>query len=191
MNRPISGMNLLQLSGWFVVFIASVFNYTECPLWLLWLTLALHLPGVSDLLGSSFKGKRWITLLPAALQNGARMIFTALLLLAKQQGIVWKLEGKIDAASLLLTIWSLAEISRFLYYISRSRATKWLRYNAFIVLYPTGVILESIWMYRLFIQLPFISCKILLVVMALAYLFGFPYLFLHLFQSRKQKLKHE
>ena len=39
----------------------------------------------------------------------------------------------------VLIPWSLAEVNRYTYYLSKNNLTTWLRYNAFIVLYPLGV----------------------------------------------------
>lgn len=39
--------------------------------------------------------------------------------------------------------WSLAEVIRFSYYLMKTNATlKWLRYTAFVVLYPFGIVGE-------------------------------------------------
>jgi hypothetical protein len=39
----------------------------------------------------------------------------------------------------VLIPWSLAEVNRYVYYLSKIPITTWLRYNAFIILYPIGV----------------------------------------------------
>ena len=39
----------------------------------------------------------------------------------------------------VLIAWSLADTNRYLYYIVKNPLTTWLRYNAFLILYPIGI----------------------------------------------------
>ena len=41
--------------------------------------------------------------------------------------------------ALMAIIWSIADINRYLYYITKNNITSFLRYNSFIILYPVGV----------------------------------------------------
>jgi very-long-chain (3R)-3-hydroxyacyl-CoA dehydratase len=183
-------MNDVQLVGWASVLMVAVLQIRHCPPALLAFAFLVQALNVYDLwliLGKQRRG----AVLPWVLQNGARLLFIVLLYIAWKQNIHFRIFIFIDAASLLLIVWSLAEISRFLFYVFNTRALKWLRYNSFLVCYPLGVLIELAWMYKLYLATAFIFGKILLIALAFAYLFGFPYLFLHLFRSRRQKLYHE
>ena len=41
--------------------------------------------------------------------------------------------------ALMITMWSIAEITRYLYYILKNETMTFLRYHLFIILYPVGV----------------------------------------------------
>jgi Protein tyrosine phosphatase-like protein, PTPLA len=183
-------MNDLQLVGWASVLVVAVLQIRHCPPVLLafaFLVQALNIYDLWLIFGKQRRG----AVLPWVLQNGARLLFIVLLYIAWQQNIHFRIFMIIDAASFLLLVWSLAELSRFLFYVFKTPALKWLRYNSFLACYPLGVLIELIWIYKLYMASAFILGKILLITLAIAYLFGFPYLFLHLFRSRRQKLNHE
>ena len=69
-----------------------------------------------------------------------------------------------SAVCLLFWVWSLAELIRYPFYLARLFGTRlpsivlsvitWLRYNAFIVLYPVGFVAE-VWC--VFLAFPYIK----------------------------------
>ena len=97
-----------------------------------------------------------------------------------------------EVVTIMFHVWCLAEIIRYAYYLSQLlkkeiKIVSWLRYSAFIILYPIGVVCEFFIMYLVFINNNF-GLKIILIVIAIAYIFLFPRLYLHLLKQRKLKL---
>lgn len=99
----------------------------------------------------------------------------------------------------LLTAWSITEVVRYLFYFytmcSKTGAPvplTFLRYNLFLVLYPLGVSSELLIIYS---ALPLAEStygaayKWTLVASMLAYIPGFPVLFLHMLAQRKKVMK--
>lgn len=92
----------------------------------------------------------------------------------------------------MLMTWSIAEIIRYGYYLSISYKEKnnkflWLRYHAFIVCYPVGVICEIYLLINVFLVSNLIS-KIFIVTVFIIYAIAFPGLYFHLLKQRKKKL---
>lgn len=185
MNRADTIRNMAQLLGWMTVLSVAAFCFRSAPVGLLYLALAVQGLNLAELPGLL---RRSASLLPFILQNGARLLFIGLLLLAQRSALDFRIAGMADATSVLLAVWSIAEISRFLYYRFRLPVFRWARYNLFLVCYPLGVAIELAWLYRLSAPPGFILGEIFPVILLIGYLFGFPYLFLHLYRSRKQKL---
>lgn len=81
-------------------------------------------------------------------------------------------------AALMLGCWGLGEVIRYPWYAltltgSCPQWLTWLRYSAFILIYPVGVVAEMVLMYR---ALPFIRArKLFSVFMPNAYNFAFDY----------------
>lgn len=99
----------------------------------------------------------------------------------------------------LLFAWSITEIVRYLFYFFTLTSKngpphfiKMLRYNMFLVLYPTGVASELIIIYS---ALPIAKAKYsvyykyLLIFSMLTYIPGLPMLFLHMLAQRKKMMK--
>ncbi|KAM9962963.1 hypothetical protein ACTFIW_006184 [Dictyostelium discoideum] len=103
-------------------------------------------------------------------------------------------------------IWGLSELIRFPYYLYGSNSPKfltWLRYNAFIILYPLGFLSENILWYNMlpiilerrihFIDMPnkfnfgFNYYYFLLVWITLT-LMVFPQQYIHMFKLRAKKM---
>lgn len=99
----------------------------------------------------------------------------------------------------LLTAWSLAEVVRYLFYfftLTRAqgapRVLHYMRYNLFIVLYPTGVASELIIIHSaLPLALDFYPVWFhrLLIASMLTYVPGLPMLFVHMLAQRKKALR--
>lgn len=92
---------------------------------------------------------------------------------------------------LMYSSWSFAEIIRYSYYLKKDRPPqwlKWLRYSAFYLLYPVGVLAGEIPI----IYLARTTCKAYGIpwlgysIVLLFYVPGFPILFMHMIRQRKQ-----
>jgi very-long-chain (3R)-3-hydroxyacyl-CoA dehydratase len=93
---------------------------------------------------------------------------------------------------IMLVSWSLAEIIRYTYYnAQKNKILTFLRYSAFIVLYPSGVLLGEVPLIyghsRLAADVGWSGAWIDRLVL-IAYIPGFPYLFWHMIKLRKKKL---
>jgi very-long-chain (3R)-3-hydroxyacyl-CoA dehydratase len=93
---------------------------------------------------------------------------------------------------IMFTAWSLAEIIRYLYYNAQSHKTfTFLRYSAFIVLYPLGVLTGELpLIYEHFVNTKALGQKRAWIdlLIFVTYIPGFPYLYLHMLKLRKKKL---
>ncbi|RVD90954.1 tyrosine phosphatase PTPLA [Tubulinosema ratisbonensis] len=90
--------------------------------------------------------------------------------------------------TLLFIIWNISDLIRYLFYISRGKILKVLRYNAFLALYPIGIFLELVQIniaysaHKGFIGYGFVIIMIL-------YLPLFPFLYTHMINQRKRSAK--
>jgi len=84
--------------------------------------------------------------------------------------------------SLMSIVWGIADSIRYLYYLNNSGFVKFFRYNAFIILYPTGVTLELLAYYYADIGQWF-------VLIVLVYAICFPMLYGHMLRLRKIKME--
>ena len=89
--------------------------------------------------------------------------------------------------------WCTAEIIRYAYYLSELYKMKHdgllrLRYTAFIICYPVGLISELYILTSVFVVTSMLWVKIFIVFILMAYTIAFPRLYLHLLKQRKQKL---
>lgn len=93
---------------------------------------------------------------------------------------------------ILFTVWGLAEIIRFSYYVNKnSKLLFFLRYNAFIVLIPTGILGAEI---PLLYQYFKAGRSLWQIILLIIYIPFFPYVYIHLLGVRKKnmnKAKHD
>lgn len=99
-----------------------------------------------------------------------------------------------NVMNVLLLLWCFAEIIRFAYYLNQSfnlnnKIITWLRYSAFIVVYPLGVALEFYIIYISFVDNSSIFIKSFLVIVVCLYVYMFPKLYYHLIKQRKKVLQ--
>eukprot|EP01023_Acetabularia_acetabulum_P027443 TRINITY_DN2599_c0_g1_i1.p1 TRINITY_DN2599_c0_g1~~TRINITY_DN2599_c0_g1_i1.p1 ORF type:complete len:262 (-),score=18.90 TRINITY_DN2599_c0_g1_i1:102-887(-) len=114
----------------------------------------------------------------------------------------------IAATGVLILAWSLAEVCRYPWYFLNlcnieSKAMTYLRYSAFIPLYPLGVAAEIILVYKSLvyikerkiytIALPnqwnfAFDFEIFLKILLVVYLIPFLYLYMYMFSSRRKRL---
>lgn len=89
---------------------------------------------------------------------------------------------------LLMTLcWIITEIIRSFYYLHQNRISTYLRYSAFIVLYPLGALGEILYMLKV-MKLLNPRSKLFLTLVMLMYIPLFPFLYLHMLKQRKKKL---
>lgn len=119
------------------------------------------------------------------LQSFARLVITV--------GICYKVPQSPGNYSFLAftamsLAWSISDIIRYLYYVrSSSRWLRWLRYSAFIVLYPVGLCTEP---YIVFWTLPYVEgwYFYFLSVGMLIYIPGFYFLYRYMWRQRARAL---
>ena len=79
-------------------------------------------------------------------QVSARLAVTFALFVFMSIGPIW-------IAVFLAMVWAVADGIRYLYYIRKaSKVLAWLRYNSFIVLYPLGMSLENIIVWKILLR---------------------------------------
>jgi very-long-chain (3R)-3-hydroxyacyl-CoA dehydratase len=99
----------------------------------------------------------------------------------------------VKAGTIMIFIaWPLAEVIRYTYYLNgKLQLFQWLRYSAFIFLYPFGVLAESFILLR-FLNLSFQHAKWgwvgIICLSIVMYIFFFPKLYGYLWQQRKNKI---
>lgn len=91
---------------------------------------------------------------------------------------------------LMYSSWSFAEIIRYSYYLKKDKShrwLKWLRYNAFNLLYPVGVLAGEIPIIYLArsIYKPYDVLWVGYSIVLVSYIPGFPILFMHMVKQRK------
>ena len=113
-------------------------------------------------------------LLPAVMQVASRLLMVWYVVPRQERLYVFDY--------LMFGAWSLAEIIRYQYYERKaSRVLSFLRYNAFIVLYPVGVLAGEVPL----IYLNYKATGHVFDLVALAcYVPGFPFLFVHMLRQR-------
>ena len=113
-------------------------------------------------------------LLPAVMQVASRLLMVWYVVPRQERLCVFDY--------LMFGAWSLAEIIRYQYYERKtSRVLSFLRYNAFIVLYPVGVLAGEVPL----IWLNYQATRHVFDLVALAcYVPGFPFLFVHMLHQR-------
>lgn len=122
----------------------------------------------------------------AFLQIFARLFIIALIY------ILWIKNTIILWLGITTFVWSLAEITRYgFYYFSHDKLSKlfsFLRYNAFIVLYPTGVFLEFFIGYH-WLKMRDFKLDVLTIVVGLifiSYFYYFPILYKYMWRQREK-----
>lgn len=154
-----------------LVLISSVAGLVEVT----WLVIAIALSqgtAAIEVYGAA-KGTTGSTFAAGLIQVGARIAISFLLFLFLPVGPHWQIV-------LLGVAWVSADALRFLYYRDKAnRLLAWARYNGFIVLYPMGVALENMIVWRvmqhyldqpLWFFLPFLSIYLVFAVQMYLYM---------------------
>ncbi|MBP6659099.1 MAG: hypothetical protein KA174_00355 [Chitinophagales bacterium] len=185
--------NLVQLTGWLAAIIVLPFNL----LYSFWIILFCQ---IFSLLEIFHAYKKWTNSSPflCFIQTGARLMilyFSIIILCSIYLQPLNFFFTKHRAESiiyLMFASWCVAEIIRYTYYSTellnqKLKGIVWLRYNAFILCYPVGLICEIYIIVNLFV-ITSLYVKIFLILVLIAYMFLFPRLYLHLLKQRKLKL---
>jgi very-long-chain (3R)-3-hydroxyacyl-CoA dehydratase len=189
-NRYLKMYNALQLSGWGLALIFLFFNIDTA-----YAVIALF--QVFSLLEIFHAKKKWVSSSPlfCTLQIVARLLILFFVLLVSVQ--VWGISNNVFLFNRIVVImffvWCIAEVIRYAYYLSEvmmqdNKSVTWLRYHAFIVCYPVGLLCELYILGLTLLLTSSIGLKILILIIFLAYVIAFPMLYLHLLKQRDKKI---
>jgi very-long-chain (3R)-3-hydroxyacyl-CoA dehydratase len=174
----------------------TVYNSVQATLWLIGLVITLvsfvnmrRLP-----LNAYFLVAQTLMLLDVlhvALRLVRGTILTTFLQIFSRVYMVWHVIRVQTETTIwnyaLYAAWSLAEIIRYSYYLNKDlELLKFLRYNAFIVLYPVGVFMGEIPL--IYLDYKTTGFKFSLVFLS-AYFPAFPYLYWHMLKLRSHQIK--
>ncbi|KAI9480483.1 MAG: tyrosine phosphatase-like protein [Benjaminiella poitrasii] len=134
-------------------------------------------------------------------------VMTTAMQVASRLFLVWAVNAPLPeihahpSFATMVLAWSVAELVRYMYYIFLLSnggtvvpgIVAWLRYNAFLVLYPVGVASELVMVYQ---ALPYANALsplyfYALIAVALVYIPGFPVLFSHMLVQRRKYQRGE
>lgn len=181
--------NLIQFGGWMAVLLFILLNpYSVFPY--------LYVFQVLALLEIIHVYMKWTNsgLANTVMQVAARIIILFMIhTLASHIHFVHSLISLKIIFIVMITAWAISEVIRYSYYVTQLLKKEipvitWLRYHAFIICYPVGLICE---LYLICVLMYFegnLSLSSLLVILIIIYLVCFPILYLHLLKQRKRKL---
>lgn len=178
--------NLLSLLGWLSLFIHIIFKKLIPDNTTLYLLIAIQSLALLDIFHAYKKWVKTDTKL-AFLQIFARLFILALIY------VLFHEDKIILGIGVITLVWSIAEISRYgFYFFSNLKLKKlftFLRYNAFIILYPTGVFLEFLigyhWLKYYGFKVDMLS--VLVVFVFACYFYFFPKLFGYMWKQRAKR----
>jgi very-long-chain (3R)-3-hydroxyacyl-CoA dehydratase len=181
--------NILQLLGWIAALVFSIFDFE------VFITTIFFLQVIA-LIEILHAYKKWnnASVLLTSLQLLARIYILILIYSILLSNLFNPIHEYFETILItLLVVWCIAEIIRYSYYIiilyhKKISVIIWLRYNAFIILYPIGVFLEFYIIYMAYKLNSFLPVKIFLVISIIVYIIYFPKLYRHLLQQRKKTL---
>lgn len=187
-EKYLKAYNLVQLGGWLLAIISLPLNF----LFAFYTICIVQLLSVLEIYNAH---KKWNNSSPffCFIQIAARLFVLFFSFILLFVSIFRKIPFLYEDIYIMLTAWCIAEIIRYAYYVTQLfkqeiKLITWLRYSAFIICYPVGLLSEFFVLYTVFKYNDVLAVKILMVVVALIYVFMFPKLYLHLFKQRKQKL---
>lgn len=90
--------------------------------------------------------------------------------------------------TVMLIVWNISDLIRYLFYILRGKILKTLRYNAFLLLYPVGIGLEVTLTNIVYLRYEGYVAWCYAAIMIL-YLPLFPYLYYHMIKQRKRSAR--
>lgn len=174
----------------------DIYNYLATIFWavgLIFSIITLIVPEYAQYLNPYYifiQTFMFLDIVHAILKLSSGNVFATCLQVASRIYVVWAIVRYQPGPNIwnycMYAAWSIAEIIRYQYYIHKSNhgILLFLRYNAFIILYPIGIFAgempliyqnykitrNRIHFYILFLYVPF-----------------FPYLYLHMLKLRKKK----
>lgn len=192
-DKYLKAYNLVQLIGWFLALLIV-------PIDIFISFIIICVVQLLSLLEVFHAYKKWSnsSVLFSFLQIGARLMilqFASFLYFSPTNfsPIYFFTKENLEIVlHIMLITWSVAEIIRYGFYVSviykeKNNKFLWLRYHAFIVCYPIGVICEIYLLINVFLVSASIT-KFFIVIVFIAYTIAFPGLYLHLLKQRKKKL---
>ncbi|KAF6776479.1 hypothetical protein AHF37_04273 [Paragonimus kellicotti] len=205
------GYNSLQLLGWSFLLYTYVSESYQSGKWLVYSPHAEFLLRIFQTLGL-------LEILHASVRLVKSSPVTTALQLFSRVFVVWGILFLIPtvkystiAVPLILVSWCCAEILRYVFYAlhicnSLPQAIIWLRYSAFMLLYPTGITGELIFMYRAVqhlhqrslykLAMPNVwnislDYKWFVIAVLLSYIPFAPKLYLYMLSQRRKTLKQK
>ena len=156
--------NLVQLTGWLAAIIVLPFNL----LYSFWIILFCQ---IFSLLEIFHAYNKWTNSSPflCFIQTGARLMILYFIIIILCSIYLQPLKYSTELLN------------------QKLKGIVWLRYNAFILCYPVGLICEIYIIVNLFV-ITSLYVKVFLILVLIAYMFLFPRLYLHLLKQRKLKL---
>lgn len=186
LNKLTTVNNLIQFLGWSTILVSFLFYLlsskdktlysSEQALQFTMVTLkVVQLLQMSDILFSAL-GLTKNSVLFSSLQIASRLIITFICLSSNSSKI---------SLCLVLIPWSIADITRSLYYLAKDNAiVGGMRYNFFLVLYPVGLLGELLAFNSLIPT--YTNLFYVIRSLQLTYLLGFYVLYTHMLKQRSK-----
>lgn len=183
--------NLVSMLLWIILAAWFPFHFNGPPK--VWIIALLLVQGLA-FLEIIHVAVGWVktSLANTVIQYISRMFISSLIYLLflpmESGGDCWIKTG----TSMIFVAWPMAEVIRYAYYLNgKHKLLQWLRYSAFIILYPFGVFAESFILVK-FLSLSFQEANwgwvAIICLSILMYIIYFPKLYGYLWQQRKNKL---
>lgn len=190
-TRYLKAYNLVSMILWLSLAVWFFYHFNGPPQY--WIIPLLMVQGLA-FLEIIHVAVGWVktSLANTVIQYISRMFVSLLVYLLYMNMDVadngWVLAG----TTMIFMAWPLAEVIRYAYYLNgKSGALQWLRYSAFILLYPFGVLAESFILSK-FLVISFGEGNwgwvVIICLSFMMYIFYFPKLYGYLWQQRKNKL---
>ncbi len=189
-EKYLKAYSLIQLTGWLVAILILPFSFVASYA----VICAVQLLAVLEIFHAY---KKWNHSSPlyCFVQVGARLFILGFTLWIITISLLKPIPYFEAIVYIMLTAWCIAEIIRYMYYLRQlfghpNTLIIWLRYSAFIICYPVGLACEFFVMFNVLKYNDLVAVKIVMILVAIAYLFMFPRLYNHLLIQRKQKLSN-
>ncbi|MFT4681434.1 MAG: very-long-chain (3R)-3-hydroxyacyl-CoA dehydratase [Granulosicoccus sp.] len=186
----------------------KVYSLVSLWCWILFLGYFLYDPGFNSktllfltlaqglaLLDVLHVGMSWVkgSIKPVAIGVFIRVFIVVLLHL---MGSSPKVQLPLDGRILIALIWSFTEIIRHWHALSdlfgqKREGLTWLRYSGYVLFYPVGIIGELLISFQYLAERNFSMdvYGIVLILLSIAFVAGYPPLFKHMGKQRRRKLR--
>lgn len=180
--------NTAEALSWFTALLFLPFN----PMVSFYLIIAAQTLALSEVF---YAWKKWSNSTPfyCFIQSTARLLILFFSYLLLFISIFKPIQWLMPTVLIMLTVWCIAETTRYVFYISqlfkyKNTIITWLRYTLFIICYPVGIVCEFFILFTVFRYNDVLGVKIAIIALGVIYLIYFPKLFMHLLNQRKHKL---